>query len=107
MEPFLKPTDHNRPPLDLDLDQAWSYHGVMISENVSQAKAKLSYLINAALQGEDVTICKDGVAAVRLVPVRPILGEDPCREIPELSISVGEEAMRPLGLDAWGEWASS
>ena len=79
----------------------------MISENVTQAKSKLSYLINAALQGEDVTICKDGVAAVRLVPVRPILGEDPCREIPELSISLGEEAIEPLGPEVWGEWSPS
>jgi len=77
----------------------------MISENVTQAKSRLSFLINAALHGEDVTICKDGVPAVRLVPVRPILGEDPCREIPELSISVGEEAMEPLGEETWGEWA--
>lgn len=77
----------------------------MISENVTQAKSRLSFLINAALQGEDVTICKDGVPAVRLVPVRPISGKEPCREIPELSISVGEEAMEPLREEAWGEWA--
>jgi prevent-host-death family protein len=79
----------------------------MISENVTQAKSKLSYLINAALGGEDVTICKDGVPAVRLVPVRPVLGEDPCRKIPELSISVGDEALTPLGAEVWGEWSGS
>ena len=79
----------------------------MISENLSRAKARLSSLVNAALNGEDVTICKDGVPAVRLVPVRPLLGEDPCREIPELSIQVGEEALAPLGEEAWGDWVGS
>lgn len=74
----------------------------MISENLTKAKATLSALVNAALQGEDVTICKDGVPAVKLVPVRPLLGEDPCREIPELNVCVGDEALAQLGTEAWG-----
>ncbi len=78
----------------------------MISENLTRAKATLSALVNAALRGEDVTICKGGVPAVRLVPVRPLLGEDPCREIPELSIRAGEEALAPLEDQAWGEWVT-
>ncbi len=76
----------------------------MISENLTKAKATLSALVNAALQGEDVTICKDGVPVVKLVPVRPVLGEDPCREIPELSVRVGDEALAPLGMEAWDAW---
>lgn len=76
----------------------------MISENLTRAKATLSALINAALKGEDVTICKDGIPAVRLVPVRPVLGEDPCREIPELNIQTGQDALVPLGEEAWGDW---
>lgn len=76
----------------------------MMSENVTQAKSKLSSMINAALSGEDVTICKDGVPVVRLVPVRPLLGEDPCRRISELSVSVGESALEPLGEEAWSSW---
>ena len=55
--------------MDLDLDQTWSYYKSVISENLSKAKAKLSSLVNAALAGEDVTICKDGVPAVKLVPI--------------------------------------
>ena len=76
----------------------------MISKNISKAKAELSALVNAALSGEDVTICKDGVPAVRLVPIRPILGEDPCRFLPELSVQPGGDFMAPLGEDAWGNW---
>jgi prevent-host-death family protein len=77
----------------------------MISKNISHAKAELSALVNAALNGEDVTICKDGVPAVRLVPVRPILGEDPCRYLPELSAQARDDFMAPLGEDAWGAWS--
>ena len=79
----------------------------MISENLGKAKAKLSALVNAALAGEDVTICKDGVPAVRLVPVRPVLGEDPCRDIPSLAVRIGKDAITPLGDEAWGEWTAS
>jgi prevent-host-death family protein len=92
------------PLLDLDVVQGWSYPQGMISKNISSAKAELSALVNAALNGEDVTICKDGVPAVRLVPVRPVLGEDPCRFLPELSVQVDEDVMAPLGEEAWGAW---
>lgn len=88
------------------MDQGWSYTESMISENLSRAKAVLSSLVNAALAGEDVTICKDGVPVVRLVPVRPLLGEDPCRGIPELAVRVGQEALEPLEAEAWGSWVS-
>lgn len=75
----------------------------MLRENLSSAKGQLSRLINSALAGEDVVICKGGVPAVRLVPVRPVSGEDPCRVIPELSIATaGAEALEPLGDQAWG-----
>lgn len=77
----------------------------MIHENLSRAKAVLSATVNAALDGEDVAICKDGISVVRLVPVRPVLGEDPCRHIPSLAISVGDEAMDPLDKQAWNEWS--
>ena len=39
--------------------------------NVYQAKTQLSKLIQDALDGEDVVIARDGVPAVRLVPIRP------------------------------------
>lgn len=76
----------------------------VITESLTRAKAVLSALVNAALAGEDVMICKDGVPVVKLVPIRPILGEDPCRDIPELAVSVGPAALEPLGPEAWGDW---
>lgn len=66
------------------------------------AKAQLSHLVSSALEGHDVVICKGGVPAVRLVPVRPASGEDPCRVIPELVVSVGDEALEPLSEEDWG-----
>ena len=41
----------------------------MPTTNVHQAKTQLSKLIDAALKGEEVIIARDGVPAVRLVPV--------------------------------------
>lgn len=41
----------------------------MIIQNVYQAKAKLSSLINAALSGKEVFISKAGKPKVKLVPV--------------------------------------
>lgn len=75
----------------------------MISENVATAKARLSRLINAALDGEEVLLCKNGVPVVRLVPVHPSSQEDPCRVIPNLVIDVGDEALKPLDSEEWGE----
>ena len=77
----------------------------MIAENLSLAKGKLSALVNAALSDEDVVICKDGAPVVRLVPIRPLSGEDPCRVIPGLVVSVGDEALQPLDQDSWGDLA--
>ena len=74
----------------------------MISINIAPAKAKLSKLVNSALKGEEVIICKDGKPVVRLVPVFSISEEDPCRVIPELTIKVGEEAIKPLDPGDWG-----
>lgn len=89
--------------MDLALVQGWSYHGQMVARNLSTAKAQLSALVNSALNGEDVTICKDGILAVRLVPVRPVLGEDPCRFIPELDFPIDDdEVLGPLEPEAWG-----
>ena len=77
----------------------------MINENIAVAKAKLSSLVNAALDGEEVLLCKDGVPAVRLVPVHPASHADPCRAIARLTIEVGDEALKPLESEDWGELA--
>lgn len=37
--------------------------------NIAEAKAKLSSLVQKALDGEEVVIARDGKPAVRLVPV--------------------------------------
>jgi len=52
----------------------------MLVQNVAEAKAKLSFLIESALGGEEVVIARNGKPAVRLEPV----------ESPPL---------RPLGID--------
>lgn len=40
-----------------------------IQVNIAEAKGKLSSLVQAALDGEDVTLARNGRPAVRLVPV--------------------------------------
>ena len=75
----------------------------MTKTNIAPAKAKLSSLVNKALEGEEVLICKHGVPVVRLVPVQPVSQGDPCRSIPELSVHVTEPAVGPLTDDDWGE----
>jgi prevent-host-death family protein len=74
----------------------------MISINIAPAKANLSKLVNRALQGEEVIICKDGKPVVRLVPINSMSEEDPCRVIPELVISAGDEAIKTLDPEDWG-----
>lgn len=75
----------------------------MRKENIATAKAQLSRLVNAALAGEEVLLCKDGTPVVRLTPVRPAGHGDPCRVIPDLVVDVGEEAAKPLESDEWGD----
>jgi prevent-host-death family protein len=41
----------------------------VLTANVHQAKTRLSKLIDAALEGEEVIIARDGIPAVKLVPV--------------------------------------
>jgi len=33
--------------------------------------------------------------------------KDPCRDIPELAITVGSEALTPLGKEAWAKWVDT
>lgn len=50
----------------------------MRTANVHEAKTQLSKLIQAAVDGEEVVIARNGVPAVRLVPVeaKPKLGRE-------------------------------
>ena len=56
--------------------------------NVGEAKAKLSHLIARAEAGEEVTIARDGVPAVRMVPVKVPLTET-------IALMRRERAQRP------------
>ena len=75
----------------------------MTKANIAPAKARLSALVNKALAGEDVVLCKHGVPVVRLVPVQTVGQDDPCRRIPELAVQKTQKAMEQLPADAWGE----
>jgi len=79
------------------------YVSSMISENIAPAKPRLSELVNAALAGEEVVLCKNGTPVVRLIPIRPMNPDDPCRVIPDLIVKTGEEGMKPLPLQEWGK----
>ncbi len=54
----------------------------MIMVNMHKAKSTLSQLVEAALAGEEVFICRRGKAVVQIVPIK----EQP------------EENLRPIGL---------
>jgi prevent-host-death family protein len=77
----------------------------MTQHNLSVAKGKLSQLVNAALKGKDVLICKHGVPVVRLVPVQPTSAEDPCRVMPDLVVDAGDEGLQPLADEEWASLA--
>lgn len=75
----------------------------MITENIAPAKARLSGLVNAALSGEEVVLCKNGKPVVRIMPIHPMSNDDPCRVITELVIKAGKEAIKPLDVEDWGD----
>ena len=79
------------------------YINHMININLAPAKAKLSQLVNSTLAGEEVIICKNGKPVVRLVPFFVQSDADPCRVIPELTITVDAEALEPLPPEEWGD----
>jgi prevent-host-death family protein len=75
----------------------------MIAKNIAPAKSRLSELVNAALAGEEVVLCKNGTPVVRLTPIRPMNPDDPCRVIPDLVVKTGDEGMKPLPPEEWGK----
>ena len=42
-----------------------------VQMNIAEAKAKLSSLVQKALDGEEVILARDGVPAVQIVPLAP------------------------------------
>lgn len=71
--------------------------------NVAEAKAKLTKLLAAAQAGEDVIIARDGVPAVRLVPIAA-----PTVQLGVLSGLVDPSTMpdflEPMDEDELAEW---
>jgi prevent-host-death family protein len=68
--------------------------------NVSEAKAKLSELLDAALAGREVVIARSGRPVARLVPIT----ETPRRQLGFLPISVDDALFAPLGGDELDDW---
>jgi len=68
--------------------------------NVSEAKARLSELVSAAEQGDDVVIARAGKPVVRLVPV-----EAPAsRQLGFLQVEVPDEFFDTLSESELAEW---
>jgi prevent-host-death family protein len=68
--------------------------------NISEAKAKLSELVNAAIAGEEVFIDRAGKPAVRLVPV-----ETPsARALGFLPLDISDGLFDPLDPAETAEW---
>lgn len=68
--------------------------------SVTEAKAQLSRLLNAALAGEEVIVARAGRPLVRLIPVAPPAS----RELGFLPMVTPDEVFDPLGdaeLAAW------
>lgn len=55
--------------------------------NIAEAKAKLSSLVQKALDGEEVIIARDGVPAVKIVPVEAL--QKPKRQFGSLKTKYG------------------
>jgi prevent-host-death family protein len=73
----------------------------MVSQvNVSEAKARLSELIHAATQGEDVVIARAGRPVVRLVP---IVEPDP-RRLGFVKLTIDDAFFEPLDDDEIEDW---
>lgn len=65
---------------------------MLIQVNVSEAKAKLSELLDAATSGDGVVIARAGHAVARLVPI----AEPPRRTLGFLPLEVDDELFAPL-----------
>ena len=71
-----------------------------VQVNVQEAKTRLSQILAAAENGEDVVIARDGKPIVRLVPVVA----PPPREVGFVTGSVSEAFFEPLPEDELAQW---
>ncbi len=78
----------------------------MISVNMHEAKSRLSQLVLAAINGEEVILCSKGEPRVRLVPME---AKPPIRRLtphPELRVTFapGYDPAEPLQPDELADW---
>lgn len=71
-----------------------------ITMNVAEAKAKLSELLDAAINGEHVVIARAGTPLVELTPVGP----PPARQLGFLPLDIPDDFFAPLSDDELREW---
>ena len=73
----------------------------MISVNMHEAKSRLSQLVLAALEGQEVILCNKGEPKVRLVPLKatPTIRRDLIAPDPSLGVTLapGYDPTEPLG----------
>lgn len=76
----------------------------MITANMHEAKTRLSQLVAAALNGEEVILCSKGQPKVRIVPVetkpirRNLIPPDPTLRA---TLAPGYDPSEPLSEDEW------
>ncbi|MFZ4766189.1 MAG: type II toxin-antitoxin system Phd/YefM family antitoxin [Roseimicrobium sp.] len=76
----------------------------MITVNMHEAKSRLSQLVLAALNGEEVILCSKGEPRVRLVPMevppirRDLIPPDPALRA---TLAHGYDPAEPLSEDEW------
>jgi len=78
----------------------------MITVNMHEAKSKLSQLVLAALNGEEVILCSKGEPRVRLVPMEAKPTRRDLTPDPRLRplLAPGYDPSEPLQPDELGEW---
>jgi prevent-host-death family protein len=78
----------------------------MITVNMHEAKSKLSQLVLAALNGEEVILCSNGEPRVRLVPMEAKPTRRDLTPDPRLRplLAPGYDPSEPLQPDELGEW---
>ena len=77
----------------------------MITVNMHEAKSRLSQLVLAAINGEEVILCSKGQPRVRLVPteVKPIRRLTPHPEL-RVTLAPGYDPAEPLQPDDLADW---
>lgn len=73
---------------------------MVIQMNVSEAKAKLSELLDSAVDGQEVVIARSGRAIARIVPIEPPKN----RQLGFFPLEVPDELFAPLDDEMLAMW---